>query len=82
MTTAFRRHSVASRTSRGFLKPSRVRSVSGVVTTAPPKPSVQTQFVLAKMDERAATEDSRYEHLMEHLDLVFAQVGNLSTNQQ
>ena len=48
----------------------------------PPKPSIQTQFVLSKMDERGAQEDARYEHLMENLDLLFAQVRNISFHQQ
>ena len=78
----FRRLSTASRTFRGFLKSRRRCSACGVVTTAPPKPSVQTQFVLSKMDERAAQEDTHYEHLMENLDLLFAQVGTIASHQQ
>jgi len=34
------------------------------------------------MDERAAQEDTRYEHLMENLDLLFAQVGTIASHQQ
>ena len=34
------------------------------------------------MDERGAQEDARYEHLMENLDLLFAQVGTISSHYQ
>ena len=50
-----------------------------MVTTAAPKPS---QFVLSKMDEHVVKEDECYENLMENLDVLFAQVGNLSSHQQ
>ncbi|KAF8697376.1 hypothetical protein HU200_035969 [Digitaria exilis] len=50
--------------------------------TAPPKPSVQTQFVLHKMDERMEKDDERWDHVMENMDLLFAQVGEIGSNQQ
>lgn len=34
------------------------------------------------MDERDQMDDARWEHVMEHLDLLFAQVGDINTNQQ
>jgi len=34
------------------------------------------------MDERGAQEDARYEHLLENLDLLFAQVGTISSHHQ
>nr|CAB3465589.1 unnamed protein product [Digitaria exilis] len=49
---------------------------------APPKPSAQTQFVLTKMDERAAKGDERWEQVLENMDLLFAQVGDIAANQQ
>lgn len=52
------------------------------VITAPPKPSAQTQFVLTKMDEQMAKDDARWDQVMENMDLLFAQVGEISTNQQ
>lgn len=49
---------------------------------APPKPSVQTQFVLSKMEEREKRDDERWEHVMENLDLLFSKVGEIAQNQQ
>lgn len=50
--------------------------------TAPPKPSVQTQFVLTRMDDRASVEDAHWHEVMENLDLLYAKVGSVEQNQQ
>lgn len=58
------------------------RLALGADTTAPPKPSVQTSFVLAKMEEQAARDDARWDQVTESLDLLFAKVVEIDVNQQ
>jgi len=54
----------------------------GVVTTAPPKPSVQTQILLTQMEERAQAEDAHWDSVMESLDLLFTKVATMENRQQ
>lgn len=54
----------------------------GADITAPPKPSAQTQILLTTMEEEAKREDERWREVMEHLDLLFARVGDIDRNQQ
>ena len=49
---------------------------------APPKPSVQTQFILAKMDDRFQQEDERWTQVNENFDLLFARVASIGINQE
>ena len=56
--------------------------VSGAVTTAPPKPSVQTQILLTQMEERAQAEDAHWDSVMESLDLLFTKVATMENCQQ
>lgn len=49
----------------------------GAVTTAPPKPSVQTQFVLSRMDELERKVDEHWEHVLESMDLIFSRIGEV-----
>lgn len=58
-----------------------IRSIWGAVTTAPPKPSVQTQLILGRIADREEKEDERWGQVMEHLDLLFAKVAEIDTNQ-
>lgn len=51
-------------------------------TTAPPKPSAQTQILLATMEERSKKDDEKWDEVMEHLDLLFAKVGNMEQKQE
>jgi len=48
---------------------------SGVVTTAPPKPSAQTQILLTYMEERVRSDDAHWDSVMDSLDVLFAKVG-------
>jgi hypothetical protein len=50
--------------------------------TAPPKPSVQSQFLLDAMAAAEQCEDARWETLMESVDLLFAKVGVIDHNQK
>lgn len=58
------------------------RSIWGAVTTAPPKPSVQTQFVLSRMDSLEKRVEERWDQVMASLDLLFAKVEEVEVNQQ
>lgn len=49
---------------------------------APPKPSVQTQCILSRMDEVSKISDKHWDQVMENLDLLFAKVGEIDRNQQ
>jgi len=51
-------------------------------TTAPPKPSVQTKFILDAMSTNTDDEKSRWEQVMENFDLVFKQMNDISLIQQ
>lgn len=59
-----------------------VRLASGAITTTPPKPSVQTKFILSKMQEQAERDDERWDQVAKSLDLLFAKVGEIDVNQQ
>jgi hypothetical protein len=59
----------------GFIKSRAVRLASGVVIMAPPKPSVQTQFVLSRMQEREEQDEARWNQVTDSLDMLFAKVG-------
>jgi hypothetical protein len=50
--------------------------------TAPPKPSVQTTLLINKMEEWEKKDDARWEQVMDNLDLLFTQVGDINTHQQ
>ena len=52
------------------------------VTTAPPKPSVQTQFVLDAMAHTTSQDDRHWEQVMESLDLIFARMTDIGSTQQ
>jgi len=49
---------------------------------APPKPSVQTKFILDAMSTNMDEEKSRWEQVMENFDLVFKQMNDISLIQQ
>ena len=49
---------------------------------APPKPSVQTQFILEAMASSDERDSSRFDQVLESLDLLFVKVGQLDTTQQ
>ena len=49
---------------------------------APPKPSVQTKFILDAMSTNTDEEKSRWEQVMENFDLVFKQMNDISLIQQ
>jgi hypothetical protein len=51
-------------------------------TTAPPKPSVQTKFVLDAMTEEAEKENTKLDQIMESLDLLFERVTDVGIQQQ
>lgn len=57
------------------------RSIWGAVTTAPPKPSAQTQFVLSRMDNLEKRMDERWDQVMANLDLLFTKVEEVEVNQ-
>ena len=46
-------------------------------TTAPPKPSAQTQFILDAMESFSQREDSHWDQMTESIDLLFSRVGNI-----
>jgi len=48
----------------------------------PPKPSVQSQFILDAMDAFSQREDDRWTHMTESIDLLFARVGEIDRSQQ
>lgn len=49
----------------------------GGFITAPPKPSVQTQFILEEMESSGQKEDERWDRMMKSIDLLFARVGDI-----
>lgn len=51
-------------------------------TTAPPKPSAQTQLLLSRMDDREKQEDERWDDVMANMDLLFAKVATVDSRQQ
>lgn len=53
-----------------------------LVTTAPPKPLAQTQFILDAMSTKTDDEKSRWEQVMQNFDLVFQQMNDISIQQQ
>ena len=55
--------------------------LAGDSATAPPMPSVQTQFVLDAMGEAARHDDERWDEVSENFDLLFSKVELLNTNQ-
>lgn len=73
------------RASRGRIEvfPNRIANhlAWGAGTTAPPKPSAQTQILLASMEEDRK-DDEKWVEVMEHLDLLFSRVGDIDNNQQ
>lgn len=48
---------------------------------APLKPSAQTQILLGKMDEQAATDAEQRDAVMASMDLFFTKVGSIDQNQ-
>ena len=46
-------------------------------TTAPPRPSVQTQFVLSAMEDASRAEQLRWERVNDKFDLLFSQVDDI-----
>lgn len=62
--------------------PRHARSVYGESATAPPKPSVQTQFVLSAMDVRTKREEDRWEQFGESFESLYEEVAQISKNQQ
>lgn len=48
---------------------------------APTKLSVQTYLILDEMDINGALDDEHWEHLQQSLDLLFAKVSAINTNQ-
>jgi len=48
-----------------------------VVNTAPPKPSVQTQFVLSAMEQSALRTQERWDQVANNFDLLFARVDDI-----
>jgi hypothetical protein len=52
-----------------------------VATTAPPKPSAQTTFILDAMS-KSADEKNRWDQVLENFDLLFARVNDIGSIQQ
>ena len=48
-----------------------------MVNTAPPKPSVQTQFVLSAMEQSALHTQERWDQVANNFDLLFARVDDI-----
>ena len=48
-----------------------------MVNTAPPKPSVQTQFVLSAMEQSALRTQERWDQVANNFDLLFARVDDI-----
>jgi len=46
-------------------------------TTAPPKPSAQTQFILDAMESFSQREDSHWDQMTESIDMLFSRVSNI-----
>lgn len=51
-------------------------------TTAPPKPSAQTQILLEAMASSEQREEERWDRITESIDLLFAKVGEIDRTQQ
>jgi hypothetical protein len=51
-------------------------------TTTPPKPSVQTKFLLDAMTEEVEKENTKLDQIMESLDLLFDRVTDVGIQQQ
>ena len=49
---------------------------------APPKPSVQSQFILDAMDAFSQCEDDRWSRMTESIDLLFSRVADIDRTQQ
>ena len=49
---------------------------------APPKPSAQTQILLAQMEERARVDEEHWDSVLESLDLLFTKVAVVENRQQ
>jgi hypothetical protein len=47
-----------------------------------PKPLVQTKSILDAMSTKTDEEKDRYEHIMEHFDLLFARVNDIGVIKQ
>ena len=82
VTAVLRRLSDFARASWRFLKSSSGCFAYGAVITAPPKPSVQTQIILGRMEEHIQAEDTHWDQVMESLDLLFARVTDIGRDQQ
>lgn len=48
----------------------------------PPKPSVQTRFVLDAIEETEQRDTTCWAHMNESIDLLFARVGDISKMQE
>ena len=60
--------------------PLRIRAP--ISTTAPPKPSVQTTFILNAMAEEAEKEGTKLEQILESIYLLFTRVSDIGLAQQ
>ena len=56
--------------------------VTNIVTTAPPKPSKQTQFVLDAISKNSDNDKGRWDQVMENFDLIFQQMNDTGLIQQ
>lgn len=52
------------------------------VTTAPPKPSIQTRFVLDAMDAAEQRDATRWQHMTDSIELLFARVSEIGRVQE
>lgn len=52
------------------------------VTTAPPKPSKQTQIYLDTISRSNEEEQSKWDQVMKNFDLLFSQVNDIGLVQQ
>ena len=50
--------------------------------TAPPKPSVQSQFILDVMDAFSQREDDHWSRITKSIDLLFSRVADIDRTQQ
>ena len=53
-----------------------------ISTTALPKPSVQTTFILNAMAEEAEKEGTKLDQILESIDLLFTRVTDIGLAQQ
>ena len=49
---------------------------------APPKPSVQTKFILDAMEEEAEKELTKLDQILDSVDMLFARVTDIGLTQQ